>query len=101
MAYQVTWLPGAIDDLNSIANYIAPDSPVHAASVVSRMLASATEASLLPYSCGRVQECEDQCVRQRIVFSYRLIFRIHESRNEIEVLTVIHGARLLPEEFRH
>lgn len=98
MAYQVNWLPDAIDDVDAIAAYIAVDSPAHAAAVVARMLASANELALLPLSYRRVPEWNDDAVRQRMVYSYRLVFRI---RGEvIEVLAVIHGARLLPNEIR-
>ena len=48
MAYQVTWLPGAIDDLDAIAAYIAADSPAHAAAVVARMLTCVAVIAALP-----------------------------------------------------
>jgi plasmid stabilization system protein ParE len=98
MAYQVTWLPGAIEDLEAIAGYIAADSPAHAAAVVERMLACAAGLSAFPLSHSRVPEWDDDAVRQRIVYSYRLIFRIRESTETIEVVAVVHGARLLPDE---
>lgn len=100
MAYQVNWLPGAIDDLDSISSYIAADSPAHAAAVVSRMLACAVDLAHLPYSWNRVAEWDDESVRERIVYSYRLLYRIKERARVIEVLAVIHGARLLPDEIR-
>jgi plasmid stabilization system protein ParE len=43
-----------------------------------------------------VPEVGDESIRQRIVHRYRIIFRICESDGRIEVLAVIHGARLLP-----
>ncbi|MFN0137367.1 MAG: type II toxin-antitoxin system RelE/ParE family toxin [Phycisphaerae bacterium] len=100
MAYEVTWLPGAIDDLDAIAAYIAVDSPAHAAAVVTRMLASAADLAIFPLSFHRVPEWNDDAVRQRVVYSYRLMFRVREEAQEIEVLAVIHGARLLPDELR-
>lgn len=100
MAYQVSWLPAAVQDLDSIAAYIATDSPAHAAAVVARMFAAATEISSYPLACARVPEWDDDTVRQRIVFSYRLIFRVRADQQQIEVLAVIHGARLLPDELR-
>ncbi len=98
MADQVSWLPGAIDDLEAIAAYIAADSPAHAAAVVARTLACAAELPLFPHSYRRVPELEDDKVRERDVYSYRLIFRINEAARAIEVIAVIHGARLLPDE---
>lgn len=101
MAYQVSWLPAAIDDLDAIASYIGRDSPAHAAAVVSRMFAAAIEVSNFPMACARVLEWDHDMVRQRIVYSYRLIFRASTDPEQIEVLAVIHGARLLPEELRN
>ena len=98
MAYQVTWLPAAIDDLDAIAAYIAADSPAHAAAVVAHTLDCASELVRFPQSYRRVPEWDDDAIRQRIVYSYRLIFRICDE--VIEVLAVIHGARLLPDEIR-
>ncbi|TWT42084.1 Plasmid stabilization system protein [Phycisphaerae bacterium RAS1] len=98
MARQVRWVSEAIDDLDAIAAYISRDSPTHAAAVVSRMIAAAAELALFPLSCRRVPEWDDDAVRQRIVYSYRLIFRI--KGDVIEILAVIHGARMLPDDTR-
>jgi plasmid stabilization system protein ParE len=100
MAYQVTWLPGAIDDLDAIAAYIAADSPAHAASVVQRMLESAAGLANFPFAYRRVPEWNDDAVRERILYSYRLIFRVRREAGLIEILAVIHGARLLPDDLR-
>jgi toxin ParE1/3/4 len=100
MAYQVTWLPGAIEDLDAIAAYIAADSPAHAAAVVARTLACAADLALFPFSNRRVPEWDDNAVRQQTVYSYRLVFRIREAPQLIEVLAIIHGARILPVELR-
>ena len=47
---------------------------------------------------GIVPEWDDDTLRQRIVYSDRLIYRVRDER--VEVLTVIHGARLLPGSIR-
>lgn len=100
MADQVSWLPGAIDDLDAIAAYIAADSPAHAAAVVARMLVCAGELPRFPRSHRRVPELDADDVRERSVYNYRLIFRIRETTRTIEVLAVIHGARVLPGDVR-
>lgn len=38
-------------------------------------------------------ELDDENIRERFVYSYRLIYRIHE--NEVLIIAVIHGKRLL------
>lgn len=100
MAAKVSWLPGAIDDLEAIAAYIAIDSPAHAGAVVSRVLACAAELPQFPRSWRIVPELDDDDVRERSVYSYRLIFRIGLAPEAVVILAVIHGARLLPNEIR-
>jgi toxin ParE1/3/4 len=62
------------------------------------MLGSAAGLAAVPFAWRPVPEWNDDTVRQRIVYSYRLIFRVKPAEQQIEVLAVIHGARLLPDE---
>ncbi|GMU84294.1 MAG: hypothetical protein AMXMBFR47_41640 [Planctomycetota bacterium] len=100
MAYQVVWTTGALDDLDGIAAYIALDSSAHAAAVVSRILECSLSVADFPLAHRPVPELGDDAVRQRIVYSYRLIYRVLQDAGRIEILAVIHGARLLPEDLR-
>ena len=47
-----------------------------------------------------MRELDDDGIRERDVYSYRLIFRVCEVAQSIEVLAVVHGARLLPDDIR-
>lgn len=58
------------------------------------------EAAPFPRAARRVPELDDDDIRERMVYSYRLIYRIREKGQGIDVLAVIHGARLLPNEIR-
>ncbi len=98
MAHQVVWLSAAVDDLDEIATYIAADSPRYAGIVTEKILAGARELADFPHMGAIVREWNDEAYRQRIIYSYRLIYRIRPDR--VEVLTVIHGARLLPGSIR-
>ena len=98
MAHQVVWLRAAVDDLDEIAAYIAKDSPRYAGIVTERVLEAARDLAEFPHMGGIVPEWDDGALRQRIVYSYRLIYRVTNDR--VEVLTVIHGARLLPGSIR-
>jgi toxin ParE1/3/4 len=62
------------------------------------MLAAARELADFPNMGAIVSEWNDERYRQRIVYSYRLIYRTTDDR--VEILTVIHGARLLPGSIR-
>ena len=95
---QVVWLPAALDDLDGIADYIAADSPRYAAAVVERFKAASRDLARFPRIGPRVREWDDDSYRQRIIYSYRLIYRLRDDR--VEILAVIHGARLLPDDLR-
>lgn len=93
MDYRVVWSPEAIEDVESIATYIARDSIRYATSVVEKILEDSRSLSLSPYIGRIVPEFQNESIREQIAYSYRLIYRI-----EGEVVTiapVIHGKRLI------
>lgn len=94
MADQVViWSPEALEDVDDIAGYIARDSVFYAAAVVEKMLVAASGLNRFPQSGRIVPELNQPDIRERFVYSYRLIYRIEPAR--ILVAAVIHGRRLL------
>lgn len=93
MAYRVVWSPRALDDVDSIAAYISRDSTAHASAVVTKIIRATRVLKRFPFSGRIVPEFEDQTLRERFVYSYRLIYRIHEQT--VTVAAVIHGKRML------
>ncbi|MFA4826624.1 MAG: type II toxin-antitoxin system RelE/ParE family toxin [Methanoregula sp.] len=93
MDFQVVWSPEAIEDMESIAGYISRDSERYAAAVVDRLLNAARDLSYSPYAGRIVPELEDKSIRELIIYSYRLVYRV--KGNVITVAAVIHGKRLL------
>jgi len=94
MAYQVVWSPRALDDVDSIAEYISRDSPAYASAVVLRIIAITQSVSQLSLAGRVVPEFNDDGIRERFVYSYRIIYQI--GRTEIIIAAVIHGRRMLP-----
>jgi len=92
----VVWSPEALEDVEDIAAYIARDSQFYAGAVVERILATASGLNQFPQSGRIVPEAGQPDLRERFVYSYRLIYRVEPSR--ILVLAVTHGKRLLDEE---
>jgi toxin ParE1/3/4 len=93
MAQILIWSRESLDDINAIAEYISRDSQSHAQQVVERILDLGASLSKQP-SMGRiVPELENPQVRERFIYSYRLIYEL--KGEEIHVLAVIHGKRLL------
>ncbi|HET9180708.1 MAG TPA: type II toxin-antitoxin system RelE/ParE family toxin [Candidatus Angelobacter sp.] len=93
MANRVIWSAHAVSDVEAIARYIEADSPAYARSVVKKITASVHQLSQFPRSGREVPEFEDPCIRELIVYSYRVIYRITDS--EILVVAMIHGKRNL------
>jgi addiction module RelE/StbE family toxin len=94
MAYQVSWSPEAVEDLESVAEYIARDSPRYAAAVVEKILDAASQLSNFPFAGRVVPEFDDEMIREKFVYSYRLIYRVHDE--QVTIIAVIHGKRLFP-----
>jgi len=87
------WTRRAIEDVQSIKQFIAQDSPQYAELVTQRLIGSVERLPALPQSGRVVPEINDPTVREVIHRSYRIVYRlIHE---EIHILTVHHAARLL------
>lgn len=93
MDLEVSWSPEATDDLESIAEYIARDSEFYARAVVSEVLKVARSIGSFPLIGRMVPEIENEAIRERFVYSYRLVYRIEKS--SILIVAVIHGKRLI------
>lgn len=89
----VKWSPEAVEDLESIADYIARDSEFYASAVVSKILATSRKIPSQPLIGRVVPELNDKNIRERFVYSYRLIYKIET--NAILITAIIHGKRLL------
>jgi plasmid stabilization system protein ParE len=90
---QVRWTPQAADDLEAICLFIARDSPQLAAAFADRVLRATDRLANYPSSGRSVPELGIENIREIIVGSYRLIYRIRQ--DGVNLLTVHHGARFL------
>jgi len=93
MGYRVTWSPEALEDLESIAEYIERDSLFYAQSVVSKILGASRNIKEFPLIGRVVPELGDESIRERFIYSYRLVYQMRQQN--ILIVAVIHGKRLL------
>lgn len=93
MATEVIWSQASLDDIDAIAEYIHRDSPYHAQRVVDALFALGDSIGEQPLIGRTVPEFGNEWVRERFLYSYRLIYELGDRR--IDVLAVIHGRRLL------
>lgn len=89
----VRWTLQAADDLEAIANFIAEDSPHYATLFVIDALRAVERLIDFPQSGRIVPEVHRRTVREIILGDYRIIYRCR--RGVTEILTILHGARLL------
>lgn len=98
MALRLIWLPEAIDDLDAIAAYLAIESGRYAREFVERVLARADSLLDLPLSGHINPEAGREDIRELSAYPYRLIYRVRE--NDVIVLAVFHGSRLIDDILR-
>lgn len=92
MAHRVSWSRRALRDIESIAEFIASDSPTYARTVVKKIINQTRMLSQFPKAGRKVPEFDDENVRELIVYSYRIIYRLQE---DVLIAAVIHGKRNL------
>jgi len=93
VAHRVVWSPAALEDAEAIASYIARDSARYAAAVVRKLREAARSLQDLPLSGRIVPELADERIREKLVYSYRLIYRVEG--NVITIASVIHARQSL------
>lgn len=93
---KVNWTRVAVAHLDSIYEFIGRNSPYYAQVTVDRITARSKQIEAFPNSGHIVPEYGDPNIREVLIGSYRLIYRIKQT--EIQVLALIHGARLLADD---
>ena len=91
MAREIIWADTAYRDLESIAEYIARDSGQYAAAFVREVMDASRTLAEFAGRGQMVPEFQDENLREFLIRSYRLVYRIEGQR--VIVLGVIHGAR--------
>ena len=88
---KVIWAPSALNDVDSIAEFISKDSIDQAALFVSRLFEVTDRLQDFPLSGRTIPEINNQFCREIIYGSYRIMYKI--DGNDIWITAVIHGAR--------
>jgi len=93
MDCRLKWSPEAVEDIESIAEYIGRDSNFYAKAVVSKIIKTAKTIIEQPNIGRIVPELSNQNIRERFVYSYRIVYQI--KIDSIIILAIIHGKRLI------
>ena len=93
------WTHKARHRLQQLYDYIAKDQPENAQRFVDRLTRRADALAKHPLTGRVVEQYQRDDIREVYEGRYRMIYRVLPDR--IDILTVRHGARLLPERLRH
>ena len=91
---KVTTSPVAIEDMRLIHGYISNDSQYYADKVIERIVDRISILEEHTHIGKVVKEFQDSSIRELIEAPYRIIYKIM-SEDEISVVHIYHGARLL------
>src|SRR5687767_5322079 len=97
MGYQVSLSPSARRDLQAIVRYISMDAPERALHFGQFLVSSCKRLADFPEMGRMVPEFGEPIIREIVVRSYRVIYRVDHSTRRVDVLRFWHGARGTPE----
>ncbi len=89
------WSPSAIEDLKHLRVYIARDNPRAAAEIAKTVLEAVERLRRFP-STGRPGRVPH--TRELVVPGTPLVIAYTVSERGVEIIAVLHGARMWPEE---
>ena len=88
---RIVWSRQALEDLEAIGEFIARDSARYATTTLERLTSATERLQRFPQSGRVVPEVGDPELREVLVGSYRVIYRVRGE--EVGIVTVLHGAR--------
>jgi toxin ParE1/3/4 len=89
---RVTFNPAARDELDAIFDWIAEKSPRAARELIARIEAKVMQLELPELAqMGRPGLVEG--TRELLEWPYIIVYKVFEDRDEIVVISVVHGAR--------
>ncbi len=92
---RVRWAPQATDDLQSIHDFIARDSPRYATLVVEKIIAAVDILEQFPLAGRKVPEDPRDDLRELVRPPYRIVYRV--VGEAVHIATVFRSSRLIPE----
>jgi len=90
---KIKWSEKASSHLQAIHDFIAKDSGTYAIRFIKSLIKSTSKLEIAP-RCGRiVPEFELYGLREVIYQNYRIVYRVKDDNEHVEILAVIHCAR--------
>jgi toxin ParE1/3/4 len=92
--HPIVWTERALSDLDAIADFIADENRGAAERWAAKLIAVAGTLATTPLAGRRVPEFSRDDLREILVRSYRIVYRVTATR--CEILTIFEGRRLFP-----
>lgn len=89
----VRWSSTSKLDLHQIYDYIAKDSVYYAKKVVNDIIDKSEYLELFPNIGRKVEEISNNDLKEIIIYSYRMIYKVVE--DGINILAIVHWRRNL------
>ena len=97
MVQKIEWTKRALKDLHDIYEFIAKDSSRYAQIQVENIQDSISNLISFPLMGRKVPEFCHLPYREILVGNYRVLYRYDDEENQLYVMAVVHGRRLLKE----
>jgi len=97
MARQIVWSRTSQQDLRSLVRYISRDSPVRAEQFGYKIISKVELLQQHPDLGRVVPEFKQVHLRELIVGPYRIIYRLQQFSESIEIVRIWHAARNTPD----
>ncbi len=91
----VNWSATAAAQLQAVRDYLARSSPGYAQMLAERIVERTEGLAAHPLIGAEVEEYADETIREVFEHPYRILYRVEGQ--EIQVITVIHASRRLPQ----
>ena len=96
MDYQVVLSRSARADIQDIVRYISIDDPNRAFRFGTLLIHQARSLSAFPLRGRVVPEFGSESIRELIVKSYRIVYRLNQQNRSIEIIRFWHANRGIP-----
>jgi toxin ParE1/3/4 len=93
---KIRWTKTAKLHLRAIHDYIAQDSAFYAKGMIDRITRRVDILNTMPEFGAVVPEYDQETIRELFEHPYRIIYKVF--RKQIDILAVVHSARLLPDQ---
>lgn len=90
---EIEWTIPALEDLESIRDFISRDSTLYANAFIQKIFDAAERFGIFPMTGRKVPEADSEFIREWLFQGYRIIHHVQAEAGHIRVLAVAHGSR--------